>query len=233
MGSEKGGDSEKPLHKVTLSEYQIARAPITNAQYALYVQDVGVKKPQHWKDGKIPARLENHPVVYVSWDDAMAYCKWLGEKINKNIILPSEAQWEKAARGSPRLSGKGWGDEVREYPWGDEWKELHCNSEELGLKTTTPVGLFRNGASPYGMLDMSGNTWEWCLDWYDKNEYKVRAGKEIKDPCGMESGTYRVVRGGSWFSNFGLARASYRSANSPDDRDGNYGFRVIVRPLSL
>jgi formylglycine-generating enzyme required for sulfatase activity len=120
--------------------------PVTNAQYAIYVNDSGAKPPEHWRGGKVPPGLENHPVVNVTWHDALAYCQWLAQKINKPVSLPSEAEWEKAAKGPiSNLQSK---ISNRKYPWGNEWRDLHCNSEELGLGETTPVGLFLKGASP-------------------------------------------------------------------------------------
>jgi formylglycine-generating enzyme required for sulfatase activity len=158
MGSENAWGG-KPLHELYISEFQIACVPVTNAQYAIYVKDTGALPPKHWPRDKIHVGLESHPVVGVSWYDALAYCKWLGEKTHKIITLPSEAEWEKAARGN---------EDKREYPWGADYSwqsDLRCNSKELGLNkpqgTTTPVGLFLNGRSPYCVLDMSGNVWEW------------------------------------------------------------------------
>lgn len=138
--------------QVELPEYRISRVPVTNAQYAFYVKDTNAKPPEHWRGGEVPPGLDNHPVVRVTWYEALEYCKWLGGKIQQAVTLPNEAEWEKAARGDK---------DKREYPWGDDWHELHCNSRKLGLDDTVPVGLFLNGASPYGVLDMSGNVWEW------------------------------------------------------------------------
>jgi formylglycine-generating enzyme required for sulfatase activity len=194
-------------HQVDLPEFQIARVPVTNAQYALYVQDTNGKPPEHWRGGAVPPGLENHPVVNVSWRDAMAYCKWLGEKIQKTVNLPSEAQWEKAARGD---------QDKRSYPWGDDWREFHCNSDELGLNDTTPVGLFLNGASPYGALDMSGNVWEWTRTNYN-------TGKDD-----LESNDTRVLRGGSFNNEASFAGCAFRLGNPPGYRSWTRGFRVVV-----
>ena len=187
MGSDDGRDDEKPLHRLFLPAYQIARVPVTNAQYALYIQDSRAKPPGDWRAGQPPPGKDDHPVVNVSWDDANAYCRWLAEKIGREARLPSEAEWEKAARGDHR----DW-----RYPWGPDWRELHCNSNELGLGAATPVGLFLNGASPYGVLDMSGNVWEWVNDWYDADYYSV---SPASNPPGPTSGQYRVLRGGAWY----------------------------------
>ena len=201
------GESNE-IHQVDLPEFQIARVPVTNAQYALYVQDTKKgEPPKHWRGGAVPPGLENHPVVNVSWHDALAYCKWLEEKIQKPVTLPSEAQWEKAARGD---------HDKRSYPWGDDWREFHCNSDELGLGDTTPVGLFLNGASPYGLLDMSGNVWEWTRTNYS-------TGKDD-----LKSNDGPVLRGGSFLDGASLARCAYRRRYDPDDRDRDFGFRVVV-----
>jgi formylglycine-generating enzyme required for sulfatase activity len=220
MGSEKGDNIEKPLHKLFLPEYQIARVPITNAQYAIYVKDAGAKVPKHWVGGSVPPGLENHPVVNVSWMDAMKYCNWLDTKIKdtkKIVRLPSEAQWEKSARGDK---------DQREYPWGDGWREPHCNSHELGLNNTTPVGLFLNGASPYGLLDMSGNIWEWTRSQYEKYPYKLDDRRED-----LQGGGPRVLRGGSFNENCGFVYCWFRNAGMPSLRNNLDGFRVVIYPL--
>ncbi|MDX9993271.1 MAG: SUMF1/EgtB/PvdO family nonheme iron enzyme [Anaerolineales bacterium] len=228
-----GGDGKydgKPLHKLHLPEYQIARVPVTNAQYAIYVNDSGAKAPEHWRGGQVPAGLENHPVVNVSWHEALAYCKWLGEKINKPVSLPSEAEWEKAAKGpieNPQSK-----IENRNYPWGESWKELHCNSDELGLNETTPVGLFLNGASPYELLDMSGNVWEWTRSFgYDvsKYPYDPKDGREDLSRKDVS----RALRGGSFFINGVSLRCAFRSQDNPDYRLRYLGFRVMLSPLLL
>ena len=145
-------DDEKPAHRVFLPEFQIARTPITNAQYQYYVEATGAKAPEDWVDGQPPNDKLNHPVVNVTWHNVYAYCQWLGQVTGKAIALPSEAEWEKAARG---------GQDRRAYPWGDGFDLLKCNTIELGLDDTTPVDVFLAGASPYGCLDMAGNVWEW------------------------------------------------------------------------
>jgi formylglycine-generating enzyme required for sulfatase activity len=228
MGDDNSQEAdERPGHKLHLPEFQIARVPVTNAQYALYVQDSKVKPPEHWRGGDVPPGLENHPVVNVTWHEALAYCKWLGEKIQKPVTLPSEAEWEKAARGSsPRLLGEGQEAEFRNYPWGADWRELHCNSAELGLGDTTPVGLFLNGASPYGVLDMSGNVWEWTHSIYKKYPYTFADGREE-----LQSKDSRSLRGGSFYYVSNLARGACRSRNDPDFRHRRYGFRVVVSPV--
>jgi formylglycine-generating enzyme required for sulfatase activity len=198
-----GGEGEydgKPVHKLYLPEYQIARVPITNAQYALYVKDAKVNPPGNWRGGSVPPGLENHPVGGIFWNDAMAYCQWLGKKIEKPVTLPSEAEWEKAAKGD---------QDKRAYPWGNNWTELLCNSSELGLNDTTPVGLFLGGASPYGVLDMSGNVWEWTAPTKDGEYY---------------------LRGGAFYLNPYNTRCAFRFRYLPA-RKNIVGFRVLVSPV--
>ncbi|HEY89056.1 MAG TPA: formylglycine-generating enzyme family protein [Thermoflexia bacterium] len=256
MGSEQITDDEKPVHKVHLERYWISRVPITNAQYRFFVEDAGHQAPKHWEDGQIPRGKESHPVVNVTWHDAMAYCRWLEEKLQvagcklkvwqpsgqlstcnfqlatHQVQLPSEAEWEKAARG-PALSlsraqsrDRVEGSEVREYPWGDSWREGHCNSDELGVNDTTPVGIFPEGASPYGVLELVGNVWEWTRShWGYAYPYVADDGREALD-AGNDG--LRVLRGGAFDLNQDLARCAYRFRIIPYLR--NFGFRVVVSP---
>ncbi|MFM8333111.1 MAG: NACHT domain-containing protein, partial [Candidatus Methylumidiphilus sp.] len=145
------GEGDK-AHRVHLPDFAIARVPVTNAQYGLFVQATGHEAPSHWHGKKVPKGRETHPVVRVSWHDARAYCRWLSAETGKAIGLPSEAEWEKAARGA---------DDARRYPWGDDFDAKRCNVDESGFDGTTPVGIFVNGASLFGCLDMAGNVWEW------------------------------------------------------------------------
>ncbi len=216
MGSEKSRDrdNEKPLHRVYVAKFQIAKVPITNAQYALYVAETKAEAPEHWEKGQPPTNKENHPVVNVSWNDARNYCAWLIEKINRDVRLPTEAEWEKAARGDK---------DKREYPWGDEWAELRCNSEELGLSGTSPVGIFNN-ASLCGCLDMAGDVWERCLSKLQPYPYRSDDGREKIN----QSSESRVVRGGSFDVFRWGARCACRLGDNPISRSSDCGFRVVV-----
>lgn len=226
-----GGEGEydgKPVHRVHLERFQIARVPITNIQYQFFVEATGYSVPEHWEDGRPPRGLESHPVVNVSWHDAIVYCRWLSEVTGKPITLPSEAQWEKAARGD---------QDKREYPWGDEWDETRCNTYELSLGDTTPVGVFPEGVSSYGCLDMAGNVWEWTRslwgeDWKRPSfnyPYSPTDGRE-----NLEAGdeVLRVLRGGSFLDLRLDARCAFRLRGLPDGRVGYLGFRVVVSPIS-
>lgn len=211
MGSAQGARNEKPVHRLLVPEFRIARTPVTNAQYQLYVQATGAAPPQHWKDGQPPKEKLAHPVVYITWQDAGAYCEWLSSVTGKKVRLPTEAEWEKAARGD---------QDRREYPWGDQFNKTKCNSAESGIGETSPVGAFPTGASPYGCLDMSGNVWEWVQDWYDADYYGP-----TRNPKGPVSGEYRIVRGGSWSDTPRLVRVSFRGRYIPDPRSDLVGFR--------
>lgn len=195
------------LHEVYLSEFQIARVPVANAQYALFVQDAKHKVPDGWEENRPPKGKESHPVVNVSWYDAIKYCEWLSGKTGKQVTLPSESEWEKAARGNDK----------REYPWG-KWELYRANTSELGVGGTTPVGIFLEGASPYSVLDMSGNIWEWTRSNYE-------TGKDD-----FQSETRRVLRGGSFFNVSKWVRCAVRNRIFPNFRNYTFGFRVVVSP---
>jgi len=208
--------AEKPLHRVSLPEFKIARVPITNVQYLLYVQAADAPAPEHWVDKQPPRQLTSHPVVNVTWHDAQNYCKWLSEVTGKHVRLPSEAEWEKAARGS---------EDKRIYPWGDVFDSSKCNTSELGLKDTSPVGVFPSGASPYGVLDMNGNVWEWTQSVYKKYPYDSRDGRED-----LQSQDRRVLRGGSFIYIGWPARCALRGRSLPSLRYRDFGFRVVASP---
>jgi formylglycine-generating enzyme required for sulfatase activity len=218
MGSDKERDEdarydEFPQHTVRLSEYWIARYPATVAQFRAFMKDTEYQTDEDWEKYN---EYDNHPVVRVSWDDAVVYCKWLTEKLKdrgRQIRLPTEAEWEYAARGA----------DGRIYPWGDEADPDKANYGDTGINTTSAVGCFPGGASPHGISDMSGNVWEWCHDWYA--EYPSDA---VTDPTGPESGSARVHRGGSFV---GAAR-NCRSADRdfwqrPGNRARALGFRLV------
>ncbi len=220
LGSENGRPNEKPLHQLFLDRFLIARAPVTNAQYHLFVQAAEYEAPKHWEEGRPPKGKESHPVVNVTWYDALAYCRWLSQVTGKPLTLPSEAQWEKAARGDK---------DKREYPWGDTFDSTRCNTHQLGLGDTTPVGIFPNGASPYGCLDMAGNVWEWTRSlWEFGYPYNPADGRE-----NLEAGTdvLRVLRGGSFSDDGNLARCAIRFHYLPWVGDFNFGFRLVVSPI--
>lgn len=208
MGSDRG--IERPPHKVFVEAFEIDKFEVTNEQFARFVEETGyvtdaekVGDSMTWQtyaEGKL-----NHPVVKVSWNDAVAFCKWAGKR------LPTEAEWEKAARGT----------DGRIYPWGNEWAPVKANTKEGGYRGTTIVGSFPEGASPYGVMDMAGNVAEWTSDWF-----QPYPGYPGGDPEAQYFGEkYRVIRGGGWFSDKELVRASYRSCSSVDLANDDVGFR--------
>jgi formylglycine-generating enzyme required for sulfatase activity/energy-coupling factor transporter ATP-binding protein EcfA2 len=220
MGSDKtkdpdSHDDETPQHTVTLSAFAMAKYPVTVAQYKVFAEETALALDKRWHKWN---RYDNHPVVEVSWQDAMAYGRWLTNAMNSDepvglITLPTEAQWEKAARGSDGLI----------YPWGDTIDPGRANYDDTGIDATSPVGCFPNGQSPYRMLDMAGNVDEWCLDVRGKyNE------EEVVDPQG--EGSSRVIRGGSWYDPAGDCRSASRSGVVPGDRSGDLGFRLVLLP---
>ena len=198
---------EAPRHEVVLASFALARAPVTNAQYAAFVAASGWAAPSHWPGGAPPAGLETHPVTHVDWHDARAFCAWAGGR------LPSEAEWEKAARGA----------DGRLYPWGDAEPDGRLAAFGAGVKgTPVSAGSLPAGASPYGLLDMAGNVWEWVSSAYRPYPYDHADGRE--DAAGDEQ---RVLRGGSYASPGPLLlRCAARSRSWPGRRAPHIGFRV-------
>ncbi len=216
MGSKDGKNDEKPIHKVYLDAFYMDVYEVTNAQYKKFMEAMGYKAPTFWNG--LHFNKPDQSVVGVSWYDASAYAKWAGKR------LPTEAEWEKAARGG--LIGK-------RYTWGDALTHDHANYYGIGgrdvWKYTAPVGSFPpNG---YGLYDMTGNVWEWCADWYDEDHYSI---SPKSNPKGPESGTYKVLRGGSSFSGDSLdglgvnPRTALRYSTEPTVGYGtHFGFRCV------
>jgi formylglycine-generating enzyme required for sulfatase activity len=171
-----------------------------------------------WSDD-IKWNAANLPVVGISWFEMEAYCNWLSHVTGNNYRLPTEAEWEHAARGAGSFL----------WAWGNEWDPDKANTDEAEKKIggTTPVGMYPNGASSYGVQDMIGNVWEWCSDWFNENEYQERLGKEVKDPYGAQTGNARVLRGGAWYGDRGSARCSCRRGLGPGLFHDNIGFRLV------
>jgi len=207
MGSNDAND-QKPIHKVYLDAYYIDKYEVTVGQFRKFCSATGNSMPDQpsWNQG------DNYPVVKVTWEDASSYASWAGKR------LPTEAEWEKAARGP----------EGRKYPWGDSWDANKCNNGEDnspdGYANTSPVGSFPQGASPYGVMDMAGNVWEWCADWYDKNYYKKSPSR---NPTGPSSGSLRVLRGGAWDNSQYFCRSVDRHSTIPQCSLSRQGFRCV------
>jgi formylglycine-generating enzyme required for sulfatase activity len=284
-GGESWYKSETPQHeeKSITRAYLIGKYPVTNAQYNAFVQAGGYANAQYWqeaiahkywKDGKFkgrwdddwrigaynfgaPFNLDNHPVVGVSWYEAVAFCRWLTEKFRiadfrfqiennrdekmkseiKNlkfeIRLPTEAEWEKAARGpsTPLRSAQDstHAQDARIFPWNGQLTPQHANYSETKIGATSAVGIFPAGASPYGLLDASGNVWEWCSTKWIEN-YKGY-DKKIKEREGLEGDDLRVLRGGAFGSVSNHVRAASRDWLDSLVRDHFFGFRVVASLL--
>ncbi len=175
--------------KVFLKAFYMDRYEVTNARYREFVAETGRKEPRDWIVYGYSEEKKKHPVVFVSYDDARAYCEWAGKR------LPTEAEWEKAARGT----------DGRRYPWGDEFSGDRANTSLSGIVGTTPVGRYETGKSPYGIYDMAGNVWEWTSSDFDEKT--------------------KVVRGGSWGLTHRFAQTFFRVGYSPRTTINNLGFR--------
>jgi len=206
-------ENEKPCRELFLPEYRISHYPITNAQYAEFVLATRHPPPEHWDQGSVPDNLQDHPVVKVNYGDAAAYCLWLSGVTDKPYRLPTEEEWEKAARGGV--------PETRRYPWADEWRLGVCNTQELEKGGTTPVYEFEQvSRSPFGVADMAGNVWEWTASCYTRYSGSSHQSLHFKSTW--------VVRGGSWRNSRRQARVSCRGRYPPDVRRLYLGFRIAL-----
>jgi formylglycine-generating enzyme required for sulfatase activity len=208
MGSDKGAPEDAPAHQVDVAAFKMDKFEVTNADFAAFVKATGYqtyaeqKGLASWKD-QAGAGKDNHPVTMVTWDDAAAYCKWAGQR------LPTEAEWEKAARGT----------DGRTFPWGNDWDPAKANVKDAGLRGTAAVGSFGAGASPYGVEDMAGNVWEWTADWY-----QPYPSNTTKDAYYGEK--FRVTRGGGWFDEQAQVTTFTRNAAAPaKTTSDDLGFR--------
>ncbi|MCC7262143.1 MAG: SUMF1/EgtB/PvdO family nonheme iron enzyme [Candidatus Latescibacteria bacterium] len=210
MGSraEDSPNNERPVHVVYLPTFYISPYPVTNLEYREFVNCTGYKAPMHWQRGSYPTGTGRHPVTNVSWHDAKAYAEWLGAR------LPTEAEWEKAARGT----------DERLYPWGSRFMDERCNCNNM-MGGPLPVDEFPMGRSPYGLWDMSGNVYEWCEDYYDENYYK---NSPNNNPKGPEGGQERVVRGGSYQENRPAVRTTHRDGTGEHITREIQGFRLAM-----
>ena len=212
MGSDPAAEyapdpDEAPRHRVSVGAFAIGRTQVTNAEYAVFFAASGHRAPSHWPGGEPPADREHHPVTYVSWEDARAFCVWAGG------FLPTEAEWERAARG----------DDDRAWPWGNDAPAV--DRATFAATETSTVGLHLAGASPFGALDLAGNAWEWTASAYRDYPYDADEGRE-----GEESPELRVVRGGAYSHGPGEIRCSYRHGMLPGAVDHYVGFRFACSP---
>ncbi|MDH5348109.1 MAG: SUMF1/EgtB/PvdO family nonheme iron enzyme [Nitrospira sp.] len=222
MGSDDGNDDEKPAHRISLDAYYIDQHEVTVGQYGEFLEANSFDPPPTWTTMAQPTN-ENRPVVNVDWKDANNYCRWAGKR------LPTEAEWEKAARGT----------DGRTYPWGnDPPNQLRANygkDKWDNHSALVPVGQLKDGQSPYGIHDLAGNAWEWVSDWYDPEYY---TSSPSRNPKGPDNGKYKVLRGGSWDLAAENLRSSRRDFNissttdydSPAYRNFNSGFRCAKSP---
>lgn len=240
MGADDGDEDERPPHRVVLDAFHLGIFPVTNAQYAEFVRRTAhpaptmrelprmvtpsqaaafreLAAPYAWRGGEMPRERGSHPVTLVAYGDAVAYCRWLGEKLGRLVRLATEAEWERAARG---------GMEGRRYPWGDDIDPSRANFlSDPALKRyrgTRPVGTYLpNG---FDLYDMVGNVWEWVADWYRPDTYRH---SEARNPRGPSAGRLRIVRGGSWVTNdIAQLRCAHRHKVPADTYAYSIGFRV-------
>jgi formylglycine-generating enzyme required for sulfatase activity len=215
MGWDHGLPGERPRHRVWTDAFAVARFPVTNREYARFLEDTSAAPPPWWTDPRFGE--PEQPVVGTSWFEAVAYCDWLSATTAARHRLPTEAEWEKAARGT----------DGRLFPWGegDEFDCDRANTDQCG-DVVLPVGTASDGASPYGALDMAGNVWEWTQDYYAADTYESHDGP---DPQGPAEGESRVYRGGSYGNLPTLARVTNRADTyNPAVGGAGLGFRCAA-----
>lgn len=214
MGWDAGAPGERPRRRLWIDGFEIARHPTTNAAYAAFLADSGAAVPPFWSEPRFADPRQ--PVVGVSWVEATRYCEWLGARSGRRHRLPTEAEWEKAARG---------GLEGARYPWGDLTPETVFPGVRLPLPGPPPVG----GGPPngFGLTDLSGVVHEWCADWHDDGYY---AAAPERNPAGPADGTRRASRGGAWRHQDPWSAVGHRSSLPPHLRYSDYGFRVVRVP---
>jgi formylglycine-generating enzyme required for sulfatase activity len=241
MGAADADEDERPVHRVYVSEFSIGRFPVTQDEYARFVRATGypapsvrdlpliatggrdvtfreLAAPYEWKNGQPSPSHGGHPVVLVRHDDALEYCRWLADAVGRRVRLPTEAEWEKAARG---------GVEGQRYPWGNEIDASRGNflvdKSVKHQRGTRPTGTYPPNA--YGLCDMIGNVWEWVTDWYGSEYYTDGAER---DPRGPKTGNMRIIRGGSWVNDeVSMLRSAYRHKVPPDTYAYSMGFRIV------
>jgi serine/threonine-protein kinase len=231
-----GGADELPQHTVHVPDFHIMRFPVTNEQYRAFMDATGHRAPLGWSKG-YPEEQAQHPVTWVTLRDALTFCRWAGEVSGLPVRLPTEAEWEKAARGA----------DGRLYPWGETWRAYLCNNREAKSRGTTPVGQFSPaGDSPYGVAELAGNTQDWCASLFGVYPYDPEDGRDAFAtrpdlerilPAQREAGAIanperaeasdgkQCLRGGTWRGDRQEARCAYRSWAAPMHRGDDTGFR--------
>jgi formylglycine-generating enzyme len=210
MGSDTGQDVEKPVHRVWVDSFALAATQVTVEEYARFLEATGHEPPPNWDDPDFSHPRQ--PVTAVSWFDAVAYCEWLSSQTGSHYRLPTEAEWERAARG---------GIEGTLFPWGDEPPTSRPDYQTRWKTGPEPVG--QSEPNAYGLFEMCENVHEWCSDWYDPGYY---ATSPDRNPQGPEEGTRKASRGGSWRHHIKMSRCSARSSIPPEFQYADYGFRV-------
>jgi formylglycine-generating enzyme len=213
MGSETGMDNEKPVHCVWVDRFLLAKHPVTNRDYEIFVATAGAPQPPYWRESMFcdPEK----PVVGVSWFDAATYCQWLSSQTGHPFRLPTEAEWERAARG---------GKDGMHYPWGDEPPSARPHPGH-DIENGGPLKVGQDESNGFGLCDMSGGVHEWCSDYYDRAYYGI---SPEGNPQGPGPGPRRASRGGSWRHRVKFSRCAARSSLDPDARYADYGFRVAI-----
>jgi sulfatase modifying factor 1 len=217
MGCASGRDDEKPVHRVWVDAFELGAYQVTNAEYGYFVAARNGAPPPNWKDPNFNDR--KLPVTAVSWHEAAAYCDWLSAAADQRYRLPSEAEWERAARG---------GTEGLLYPWGDAPPETVPDCEKRWKLGPEPVGLYAPNA--YGLYNLGDNVHEWCADWYDASYY---GHSPERNPRGPVSGIRRASRGGSWRHHIKVTRTAARSSIPPELQYADYGFRIARSAAKL
>ena len=210
MGSEAGQENERPVHRVWVDAFCLAACQVTNSEYARFLDATKSNPPPFWQDSHF-----NHPqqpVVAVSWFEAVRYCEWMTTVTGRKYRLPTEAEWERAARG--KVDGK-------LFPWGDDPPQSRPDYDKRWKTGPEPVGGYEPNA--FGLYDIGDNVHEWCSDWYQADYYSV---SPERNPRGPETGSRRASRGGSWRHHIKVARCSARSSIPPEFQYADYGFRI-------
>jgi formylglycine-generating enzyme len=216
MGCDAGQDVERPVHRVWVDSFTIAETQVTVAEYAKFLDATLRPPPPTWNDPNF--NHPEHPATAVSWFEATAYCEWLSETTGTHYRLPSEAEWERAARG---------GVDGKLFPWGDDPPQSRPHYDSLWKSGPEPVR--RSGPNAYGLYEMCENVHEWCSDWFQADYY---SNSPERNPQGPESGERKSSRGGSWRHHIKIARCSARSSIPPQFQYADYGFRLARVPGS-
>ncbi len=234
-GTRESYAEESPQHEVAVSTFAIGATLVTNRLYALFQAATGARRPITW-GGSFPEPLADHPVVDVSWNEAQSLCEWLQTETRRSFRLPTEAEWEKAAHGT----------DGRRFPWGNTFDPTRCNTRESELGSTTPVDRYAAGASPYGVLDLAGNVWEWTQSLQAPYPYVADDGRNGREPqierrlppflrrvlrrepehAAPLVETRRIIRGGCFANPAGFARSACRLRLQPERRTPFLGVRL-------